>query len=355
MSKVAPLLHGAQRGRERVALAGGRALDVALGMLLSLCVIWWVAALYYAGPRPLALSLGIAAAYALGAGVLFWRLPAIVERLAVVAAAALLPLAWWVSLEPSNDRDWAPEVSRLPWFEVEGSRLTAHDLRDFHYRSENDFDARWIERSYDLDALEGVDIFLSYWGSPAIAHTILSWDFAGSPPLAVSIETRKSKGESYSTLAGFFKQYELIYIAADERDVIQLRTTYRGETVYIYRTAIPLERARALLLDYIAAMNRLRSEPRFYNALLHNCTTSIVIHARHVAERRNPLDWRMVVNGYSDAMMYERGLLDRSLPFEGLRGLSEINARARAGGDQAEFSRLIRVGLPDPRGPARAP
>ena len=347
MSKVAPLLHGAQRGRERVALAGGRALDVALGMLLSLCVIWWVAALYYAGPRPLALSLGIAAAYALGAGVLFWRLPAIVERLAVVAAAALLPLAWWVSLEPSNDRDWAPEVSRLPWFEVEGSRLTAHDLRDFHYRSENDFDARWIERSYDLDALEGVDIFLSYWGSPAIAHTILSWDFEGSPPLAASIETRKEKGESYSAVRGFFRQFELVYVLADERDVVRLRTSYRGERVLLYRLATPPGHARALLEQYLSEANDLARRPAWYNAFTENCTTTIWRNVRALAPDW-PFDWRLLANGRVDEMLYERGQVDTSLPLSELRRRSDVTERAKACGSREDFSRCIREGLPAP-------
>lgn len=260
-----------------------------------------------------------------------------------------LVLGWWSTLSPSNDRDWLPDVERLPRIEIDGDRLVIHDLRNFDYRSEDDFAVRWERREYDLSKLEGVDLFLSYWGSPHIAHTIASWDFGDdAPPLAISIETRKERGETYSALLGFFRQFELYYVVADERDVVRLRTNFRGETVRLYRTTAKPALAKAILLDYLAEIQALRDEPVWYNAATHNCTTTIRHHVRHVA-RGHPFDWRILLNGRLDELGYERGNVDTSLPFETLRARSDIGERARAAGEARDFSRRIREGLPDPR------
>jgi hypothetical protein len=152
-------------------------------------------------------------------------------------------------------------------------------------------------------------------------------------------------GESYSAVRGFFHQFELYYVVADERDVIRLRTNYRGEDVYLYRLTVPRERARAILLDYLAEMNRLAREPKWYNAATHNCTTTIRHHVQHVAPA-NPWDWRILVNGHIDELGYERGTVDTSLPFDELRRKSEITERAKAADRDADFSARIREGLP---------
>jgi hypothetical protein len=311
-------------------------------------LLWWILAIVHAGPRPELLAYGLAAAYGLGSVTLVWLAASTRARRSAIAFALLAPLLWWQRIMPSNERPWPAEVSRPPSARIDGSLLRVHDVRNFAYRSETDFDARWEDRTYDLEKLRGLDVFLSYWGSPAIAHMILSWDFADQAPLAVSIETRRSQGEAYSTLAGFFKQYELIYVAADERDLIHLRTHHRKESVYLYRTRVSLERARALLLDYVTAMNELQHEPRFYNALTQNCTTTIVTHTRHIQHAAVHLDWRMFLNGYSDSLLYERDLIDTSLPFTDLRERSRIDERAERGFASSDFSAEIRKGLPDP-------
>jgi hypothetical protein len=143
--------------------------------------------------------------------------------------------AWWLGIEPSNDREWLVDVARPPSATFDGDLVTISNVRNFHYRSETDFDENWETRTYDLSQIRGLDIYLSYWGSPMIAHTIMSWDFADGQHLAVSIETRKEVGEEYSAILGFFRQFELYYVAADERDLIGLRTNHRGEDVYLYR------------------------------------------------------------------------------------------------------------------------
>jgi hypothetical protein len=173
-------------------------------------------------------------------------------------------------------------------------------------------------------------MFFSYWGSPSIAHTIMSWDFSDGQHLAISIEVRKTTSQQYSTVAGFFRQYPLYYAVADERDVIGARTNFRGEDVYLYRLRTPAASARDLLLDYVKTINGLVDEPVWYNALLDNCTTSIQRHVRDVNPKGSPLNWRLIVNGYLPELLYARGSIDTSMPFEELKKLSYIDPRAKA-------------------------
>src|SRR5262249_5407940 len=196
--------------------------------------------------------------------------------------------------------------------------------------------------------IDHVDLFMSYWGSPAIAHTIMSWAFSDGQHLAISIETRKEVGESYDAVAGFFRQYELYYVVSDERDVIRLRTNYRGEHVYCYPLRAPRARARLVLLDYVASMNRLAEHPEFYNAGTDNCTTNIRTHVQQVGGAQ-PWDWRILLNGYADEMLYERGTIDTSRPFATVKAQSLIDERARAADQDPEFSRRIREGITVPR------
>ena len=316
-----------------------------LGYLIALLVLLWGAlALHFAGPAALTPALPIAW-IAAGLALLIWVRPARRALLLFAAAFAIL-LLWWGQIEPRNDRDWQEDVANPPTGDVHGDLLTLHNVRNFDYRSETDFTPRWETRTYDLSRLRGVDLFLSYWGSPAIAHTIMSWDFGGDQHLAVSIETRKEKGESYSAVAGFFKQYELYYVAADERDLIRLRTNFRGENVYLYHLRAPAAAARSLLLDYVRRMNELAATPVFYDAATQNCTTTIRTHTQHVGVAR-PWDWRFLVNGYIDQLLYEQGRIDTSLPFADLRARSHIDERARAA-DETSFSARIREGLPQP-------
>ncbi|MEW6272382.1 MAG: DUF4105 domain-containing protein, partial [Thermodesulfobacteriota bacterium] len=276
-----------------------------------------------------------------------WRVRPLARQALVLGVGFAAVLAWWASLRPSNDRDWAPEVARPPTAEVDGDALIVRNVRNFDYRTEADFTERWEERRYDLAQLEGVDLFLSYWGSPLIAHTIVSFAFADGQHLAISIETRKERGEPYSAVRGFFRKYELYYVVADERDLIELRTNYRGEEVYLYRLRVRPEVARHLLLDYVATINEIAREPRWYNALVENCTTGIRVHVQHVRGAQ-PWDWRLLVNGRVDELLYERSAIDTGLPFGELKQRSDVVARARAAGGDPAFSTRIRDGLPDP-------
>jgi hypothetical protein len=323
-------------------------LRILFAPVLLISIGWACAALWLDGPVSRLLAGLLAAAFALGSvGLLGWLRP-FRRGLAGFAALFLVVLLWWLSIEPSNERDWQPDVARLPTATIRGDLVTIANVRNFDYRAEDDYTERWEERTYDLSRLRGADLFLSYWGSPWIAHTIVSWEFEGGQHLAISIETRKEEGESYSALRGFFRQYELYYVVADERDVVRLRTNYRGEDVYLYRLTTPLETARDVLLDYLEEINRLAQNPKWYNAATLNCTTAIRHHVQQVAPA-NPWNWRILVNGRLDELGYMRGTIDTSLPFAELKRISAIAGRAQAADQDPDFSERIRVGLPQPR------
>jgi hypothetical protein len=309
--------------------------------------VFWTLALYYLVPGPPWVAVAAATAYAVATILVLVFVRPFRLAIAVFGATFVALLVWWNGIQPSASRDWAPDVARMPRGEIQGDLLTLHDVRDFDYRSETDFDPRYEDRRYDLSQITGLDLFLVHWGSPAIAHTIVSWEFANGDRLAISIETRKDKAQEYSAVAGFFKQYGLIYVAADERDVVRLRTNYRGENVLLYRLVTPPARARELLEDYVATMNEMAQTPRFYNAFSDNCTTSIHNHVRRINPTGSPLDWRLLANGYIDEMLYEQGIVNTSLPFTELQARSSVDARAKAADSAADFSARIREGLPE--------
>jgi len=315
--------------------------------LLLIGITWASLALWIDGPSNPTLGAILSITFAGGCVALLILFRPFTRAVLVSAMGLVLVVAWWSQIAPRQDRDWTPDVARLSRASIVGSSVTIENVRNFEYRSETDFTEKWETRRYDLDRLRGFDMFLSFWGPTLIAHTIASWEFDDAPPLAVSIETRKEQGESYDALRGFFRRFELYYVVADERDVIGVRTNHRGERMYLYRLRVPPERARALLLDYLEEINRLAEQPEWYNAFVHNCTTSIRMHGQHIGEERG-FDWRMLLNGRLDELGYERGRLDTSLPFPELKAKSEITEKAKAAGLSPDFSRLIREGLPDP-------
>lgn len=323
---------------------------VALATLVGLIATAWAAgALYFDLPiawlrAPLALIYGLAMLAALVFVKGRWR------ALSLVAVGFAAVLAWWLTIKPTKDRAWQPDVARRAWADIRGDEITLHDVRNCEYRTETDYTPQWETRVVHLSKLTGVDLAITYWGSPWIAHPIASFQFSDSLPVAISVETRKAAGQSYSVIAGLYRQYELTYIPADERDVIRLRTNYReGEDVFLYRTTITPEHGRALFLAYLNRLNRLHERSEFYNQITDNCTTNIRL-ANITAQKGKvpPWNWRMLLNGKGDELLYERGVIDRSLPFAALKERSLINKKAQAADASADFSQLIRAGLPDP-------
>jgi len=330
-----------------MARAAAGLIRVGLVTLTALLTLWGAAAIWIDGPDRRALAGLLLVAFLAAVAVPLARVRPLVHACLWALAPGAAVGCWWSSIPPSNDRDWLPDVARTPTAERHGSLVTVRDVRNFDYRTETDFTERWEERRFDLDRVAGLDLLVSYWGPTLYAHTILIWDFEDSPPLAASIETRKEKGESYSALLGFFRQYELVYVLADERDVVRLRTNYRNERVFLYRLATSRAGARALLEQYLYEANALARGPVWYNAFTENCTTSIWRNVRAVSPD-NPYDWRLLASGYLDRLAYERGLVDTSLPFAELRERSDITESAKACGSRDDFSRCIREGLPTP-------
>jgi hypothetical protein len=269
----------------------------------------------------------------------FWR------KLGIFVVLFVGVLMWWLSIKPTQDRDWQPDVAEKAWADIQGDEVTLHNVRNCDYRTEADYTPHWETRTVRISQITGIDLAIGYWGSPWMAHPLVSFQFADALPLCFSIETRKKVDQTYSAIGGLYRQFELIYIVADERDAIRVRTNYRKEDIYLYRTTVSPAHARERFLEYIHSLNALRNKPRWYNAITTNCTTSI--RTQHPPGERMPWDWRILVNGKGDELLYERHLIvTGGLPFAELKARSLINARAKAADASPDFSQLIRVGLP---------
>jgi len=269
-----------------------------------------------------------------------------IRWLLLAFALAVLPLAaWWLSQKPSNDRDWADEVARPVRGHIQGSSVSLHDIRDFDWRSQTDTTARWHDAVYDLDDLRSVDMALSYWMGPAIAHTLVSFGFADGRHVVFSVEIRRERDEAFSILGGFTRQFELAIVAAEERDILHVRAGPRGEQVFLYPVRMPAPAMRGLFRSYVERANRLAHHPRFYNTVTANCTTLVYDMVRPLVPGL-PMDIRLILSGYLPEYLYRHHGLDTHEPLDVLRTRADITQRAAQGGLSAvEFSRHIRAPL----------
>ena len=256
-----------------------------------------------------------------------------------------LLLLWWSGIAPSNLRDWADDVSRPLTGRIEGNQVVLDNVRDFAWRVDTDYDAHWETRRYDLDHLVTADAVLSYWGSQAIAHAMISFGFDDGRHVVFSVEIRRERGEQYSPIGGFFKQFETTLVAADEHDIIRVRTNVRGEDDYLYPLRMDKPAMRELFLSYVHAANRLATTPAFYNTLTSNCTT-IVYHMARQIEPRLPWDFRLLFTGYLPEYLHAVGAVDRDVTVDVLRERSRITDRARGTRATDDFSRAIRERAP---------
>ncbi len=326
---------------------------IALRTLLVIAVLalaaWAALALHFGPPQSnfwaiVMAAIGVLAAISAVLPSLRW------QPWALFAVAFIVFLVRWNAVRPSNDRDWQPDVAVLPFATFAGDLVTIHNVRNFEYRSETDYTPRYYDKTYDLRELDSADLIAVYWMGDAIAHIMVSFGFAERDFVAVSIETRKERGESYDTVKGFFRQYEITYVVGDERDLIGLRTNYRKdppEDAYLYRTTAPPENLRRLFLSYFEEVNALTKNASFYNSLTTNCTTNVLMHTKANPGTRH-YSWKILLSGYAPMYAYELGRLDSSLPFDELKRRSHINAAAQAAGGAADFSQRIRAGLPRP-------
>jgi Domain of unknown function (DUF4105) len=326
----------------RLFLFVGNGLLLLLG--LGSC-LWAIGALYFMLPSE-AIRPFVASAFGLAVLLVLVVIRPLWQAIALLLALFLVVFAWVLTIRPSNDRPWDPDVAQSAWAEIDGDRVTIHNFRDFDYRTATDLIPRWETKTVDLSQVRGIDLFINYWGSEWMAHPIVSFPFGKDDHVAFSIELRKQIGQQASMLAGLYRVYGLIYLVGAERDLVRLRTNYRHEDLYLYRTTAGPERARAMFLDYVRSLNDLHQHPQFYNALTSNCTTNVRVHAVATAPGKPPpWDWRILINGFADQMLYERGDFAGQLPFADLRRQALINEKAKAADHDPEFSRRIRESL----------
>jgi hypothetical protein len=320
-------------------------LFAALWFLLRVGLIAWATFAIWFSPLPWDwLRLALAAGFFAFAGwALFTRRSAV--KLAGFAAVFAVVLIAWSTIRPSHDREWRPEVAVMPRIAIDGDRVRVTGVRDFEFRSRDDFTVRYDEREFLLSRMTGVDFYISYWAEGPVGHTFLSFLFEDAPPLAVSIETRPEVGEGFDPLASLFKQFELIYVVGDEHDLVGLRASHRDEEVFLYHTRISPEFARRLFLVYADRINALADEPEFYHLLANSCTVNIIRYANK-AGRSGRFSLKHLLNGLIDQYIYAAGVVDTSLPFEELRRRSRITAVAQAAEGAPDFSARIRAGLP---------
>jgi hypothetical protein len=266
----------------------------------------------------------------------------------VFAGSFLGVLVWFACIPPSHDRPWRREVAVMPRAIIDGDRVRFTGFRNFDYRSRQDFTVLYEEREVSLSHLTSVDLFISYWSVGPIGHTFVSFNFDNAPPICISIETRPEEGESFAPVASLFKQFELIYVVGDERDLVRSRTNYRDEEVYLYRMQTSPESARRLFLVYLERINRIADTPEWYHLLKNSCTVNIVRY-KNATGREGGFDFRHLLNGWIDRYFYDTSMVDTSLPFEELRRRSRINDAAQAADDALDFSQRIRESLPGER------
>lgn len=325
-------------------------LRIAIALLESLLIavpaIWAALALRYQahGTRLKSGLIVLWAAFTAGALIVLWR-GSVGLALAGFALAFAILLIWWASIRPTNQREWADDVAQITRGTIEGRLVTLSNVRNFDWRSNVDYTPRWETRIYDLERLQSVDMVLSYWDGWAIAHMLISFGFEGGQYVAFSVEVRRQKHQTYSEIGGFFKRDGLSIIAADERDVIRVRTNVRGEDDYLYRIRMPLSAMRSLFLGYVEQADNLVATPRFYNTVTVNCTT-LVYHMMKRIVGYLPWSYRLLFTGYLPAYVYRVGGLDQRYTLAQLKTLGRITDRAKQSDRSDTFSEDIRKGIP---------
>jgi hypothetical protein len=324
-----------------------------LTLVLALAVAWGALAIFFA-PLPLheMLRAALAMAFAWFGVWALWVSGRPTTQLAF-GATYLAVFVAWTFIEPSHDREWRKEVSVMPHATFRGDQVRITGVRNFDYRSLDDVTVRYEDRTVRISSITGIDFYISYWMPGPVGHTFLSFTFSDAPPLSVSIETRPEVGEGFSPLRSLFKQFELIYVVGEERDIVGVRTNFRNENVYLFRLRLRADLARQLFLVYMERINQLAERPEFYHLFSNSCTVNIVRYANAIGRTGN-VDFRHFLNGWVDRYFYDARLLDTSLPFAEFRRRSRVDPAVSASLGVEEFAHRIRENVPgmntDPTG-----
>lgn len=261
-------------------------------------------------------------------------------------------LIWYFNIPAKQDRQWSADVSRIFNYEKQGNIVTIHNIRNFNWHTETQFDEHWDSRTFNLDHITGVNIITSYWMGPEIAHTLVSFNFSDQRPLAFSLETRKEKTESFSAIGGFFRQFELSLLAADEKDIIYTRSNVRGEQVYFFPVQMPKAEAKALFVKYLVKTDQLAQKPEWYNTLSSNCTTLVFDMVQAISPKKLPLDYRLIASGYLPNYLYDLGALEHQWTMKQWYEKAHLNPRTALYAhfkyqNSPNYSKVVRYGLPE--------
>lgn len=261
--------------------------------------------------------------------------------LVLASAAAAIG---WTSIRPSGERAWIPEQARLPEASVHGSLVRIHNVRDFTYRARRDFTPRYEDRIYDLNTLVSAWYVLTPFARTwrGMAHSFVSFGFADSQFVSISVEARREVGETYGGLKGIFKKFEIMYVVGEERDLIGQRAAFSDDRVYLYPIRAKPEKVREMFLSMLDRANQLREHPEFYNTLTNNCTSNVVAHVNNVAPKTVPFGIKTLLPGYTDEVAFQIGLIDTDLDLEHARARYLINDRAKQFIGDSAFSFRIR-------------
>lgn len=319
---------------------------VVTGVVSLLFIAWGTLAINYSNlPWP-GLRVALAVAFLVFGIWALWR-PYRLRRVAMFVVAYVALLVWWGTIQPSHDRNWRSDVAVMPRATIDGDKVTISGFRNFEYRSREDYTVRFEEREFDLSHLTSLDFYISYWTVGPMGHTFVSFNFDNAEPICISIEARPVEGGGFAPIASLFKQFELIYVVGDERDIVGVRTAHRNEDVFLYRIRIDAATARRFLLVYLARVNELAEQPEFYHLLSNNCTINIVRYANKIG-RTGRLSINHVLNGFIDRYLFSAGMIETDLPFEELRRRSHINEAAIKADGAPDFAHRIRqaIGVP---------
>ncbi|MFC1587763.1 DUF4105 domain-containing protein [Planctomycetota bacterium] len=265
------------------------------------------------------------------------------RKLKYMSVGLLLLIIIWFSIRPSNNRDWSPDQAVLAWAKINDHNTHIYNIRNFDYRSDDDYTIQYYDKDYDLNKLDRLYFVLEPFSTlGTMAHTMLSFAFNNEDFVVVSIEIRKEKGESFSAFRGMFKKYELMYVLGDERDMIKLRSNVRKDDVFLYPIKIEKEEIKKLFIDILERVNKLKERPEFYHTLFNNCTTNIADHINNIYPGQIPFSWKLLLSGYSDKLAFDLGLVDSDLPFNQLQTRFKINDRALKYAGSPDFSIKIR-------------